>query len=93
MNARVTFLAAAEKSDKVDDTKLIIVPKRAIIERESGKAVLVISEGKVQSKPVTVQKEVGADIFVSQGLSGNESIIVGDQLGQLKVGDKVQARK
>jgi HlyD family secretion protein len=93
MNARVTFLAPSDKSDKADETKLIIIPKRGIIERESGKAVLVITDGKVQSKPIVIQKEVGSDVFVSEGLNGNESIIVGDQLGAVKVGDKVTVRK
>jgi HlyD family secretion protein len=93
MNARVTFLAVAEKPEKVEETRLIIIPKRAIIERQSGKAVMVITDGKVQSKPVTIQKEVGTDVFVSQGLSGSESIIVGDQLTRLKAGDKVEAKQ
>jgi HlyD family secretion protein len=93
MNARVTFLAnEAEKFEEKQETTMFIVPKRAIVERESGKAVLVIGEGKVQTKPITVAKEVGADIFVSQGLTGNEAIIVGDQLAQLKVGDRVVSR-
>jgi HlyD family secretion protein len=91
MNARVTFLAPAEKT--TGETRSIIIPKRSVVERESGKAVLVISDGKVQSKPIVVLKEVGSDVFVAQGLSGNESIIVGDQLGTLKVGDKVESRK
>ena len=93
MNARVTFLDAGTKQENTAETKLIIVPKRAVVDRESGKAVLVIADGKVQSKPITIQKEVGTDVFVSAGLVGSESIIVGDQLAQLKVGDKVEARK
>jgi len=92
MNARVTFLGV-ENPQSSQETKLIIVPKRAVIERESGKAVYVVADGKVQSKPITVQKEVGTDVVVSQGLIGNESVIVGDQLAQLKVGDKVEVRK
>jgi len=54
---------------------------------------LVITDGKVQSKPITIQKEVGPDVFVSSGLVGSESIIVGDTLAQLKVGDKVEPKK
>ena len=92
MNARVTFLGM-ENPQTSQETKLIIVPKRAVIERESGKAVYVVADGKVQSKPITVQKEIGSDVVVSQGLIGNESVIVGDQLAQLKVGDKVESRK
>jgi len=94
MNARVTFLDTSTKADdKTKETLLMIVPKRAVVERESGKAVLVITDGKVQSKPITIQKEVGPDVFVSSGLVGSESIIVGDTLAQLKVGDKVEPKK
>jgi HlyD family secretion protein len=92
MNARVTFLAPADKSGKSDE-RLIIIPKRAVVERESGKAVLVIVDGKVQSKPITVQKEIGSDVFVSQGLTGMEAIIVGDQQAAVKVGNKVVSRR
>jgi HlyD family secretion protein len=92
MNARVTFLGT-ENPQTSQETKLIMVPKRAVVERESGKAVYVVADGKVQSKPITVQREIGSDVVVSQGLSGTESVIVGDQLAQLKVGDKVEIRK
>jgi hypothetical protein len=91
MNARVTFLepnAAATTSNA--DQKLLVVPKRAVLERESGLLVMVVSEGRVQAKPITVQKEVNGNVFVSSGLAGNEAIIVGEQLQQLKVGDKVE---
>ncbi len=93
MNARVTFMSTDSAKGKAEESKKILVPKRAVLERESGKAVLVIADGKVQSKPITVEREVGTDVVVSQGLSGSESIIVGEQLAQLKVGDKVEARK
>src|SRR5215510_4104414 len=92
MNARVTFLGT-ENPQTSQETKLIMVPKRAVVDRESGKAVYVIADGKVQSKPITVQREIGSDVIVSQGLIGTESVIVGDQLAQLKVGDKVEIRK
>lgn len=92
MNARVTFLepdANVEKESRPEE-RLFVVPKRAILERESGKTVYVVSEGKVQAKPVTVNKEVGSDVFVSAGLAGNEAIIVGESLQQLKIGDRVE---
>jgi HlyD family secretion protein len=94
MNARVTFLETATKA-KTDDTteKLYIVPKRAVLEGESGKSVYVVAEGKVGVKPITVQKEVGTDAFVSAGLVGTEAIIVGEQLGRLKPGDFVEVKK
>jgi hypothetical protein len=90
MNARVTFLSDAPPKQEATDEKFYRVPKNAIVERESGKAVFVVSEGVVQARPVTIAKEVGSDAFVSAGLSGNESVIIGDNLKELKVGDNVE---
>jgi HlyD family secretion protein len=93
MNARVTFLepAAASKTSRQDEN-LYVIPKRAVLQRESGKTVYVVVDEKVQAKPIIVQKEVGGDVFVSAGLVGNEVIIVGEQLSQLKIGDRVQVK-
>src|SRR5262245_29942816 len=91
MNARVTFLEpTVESKPSRSEEKLFVIPKRSVLEIESGKAVYVVSNGKVQTKPIIVQKEVGTDVFVSSGLLGNEAIIVSEQLGQLKVGDRVE---
>jgi HlyD family secretion protein len=91
MNARVTFLAS-EPPDQSQTGKLYVLPKRAIVDRDATKAVYVVSNETVQVKPITVAKEVGNDVYVSAGISGAEAIIVGDQLAQLKAGDKVQMR-
>ena len=93
MNARVTFLepAAASKASRQDEN-LYVIPKRAVLQRESGKTVYVVVDEKVQAKPIVIQKEVGGDVFVSAGLVGNEAIIVGEQLSQLKIGDRVQVK-
>ena len=93
MNARVTFLEPSAKAKAaITEEKLYAVPKRAVLDRESGKAVYVVADGKVQAKPITVQKEVGSDVFVSAGLVGSEAIIVGEELRQLKVGDRVEVK-
>ncbi len=94
MNARVTFFDSEEKSRsaKTEQGKLFVIPKRAVVERESGKAVLVVHNGRVEEQPITVQKEVATDVFVSAGLTGTEAIIVGEQLSQLAVGDRVEAK-
>lgn len=92
MNARVTFLENAAAESVSATVKRFILPKRAVLERESGTAVLVVSDGMVQSKPISVDRELGSDVFVSSGLIGTEAIIVGDLLATLKVGDRVEAR-
>jgi HlyD family secretion protein len=93
MNARVTFLSNEPPKKEETTEKFYRVPKGAIRDRESGKAVFVVSEGVVQARPVTIAKEAGSDAFVSAGLTGNESIIVGDTLKELKVGDSVQVSR
>jgi HlyD family secretion protein len=95
MNARVTFLAeSAGKTSAAESTaKLFVIPRNAIQDRAEGKIVFVLANDTVQSKPITVAREVGTDAYVSAGLSGNESVIIGDVLKQLKAGDHVEVRK
>jgi HlyD family secretion protein len=94
MNARVTFLeSAANTKDAKPDEKLYMIPKRSVLDAESGKTVYVVVDGKVQAKPIVVQKEVGTDLFVSAGLTGSELIIVGEESARLKPGDAVELKK
>jgi HlyD family secretion protein len=97
MNARVTFLTAESASKEKEKTessvRLYVIPRSTILDRAEGKAVFVLSDGVVQTKPVTVAREVGGDAYVSSGLTGNESIISGEILKQLKAGDHVEMRK
>ena len=65
---------------------------RSVVERESGKAVLVVHNGRAEVQPITVQREVATDVFVSAGLTGAETIIVGEQLSQLQIGDRVEVK-
>jgi len=52
--------------------------------------VFVASGGVVQVKPISVGKDIGSEAYVLNGLTGNESIIIGDALQQLKAGDRVE---
>src|SRR5262249_16077885 len=64
MNAKVTFLEIKKKTEgEAANTKSYVIPKRAVLDREDGKAVLTVVEGKVQFRPVKVQKEVGTEAF------------------------------
>jgi HlyD family secretion protein len=94
MNAKVTFLEIQKKKDEetANATPAYAIPKRAVLDREDGKAVLTVVDGKVQIRPVKVQKEVGTEAFVSAGLTGTEAIIVGEQVSQLKSGDRVEVK-
>ena len=99
MNARVTFLvspipsspsAKATKAEAAQE-ELYRIPRSALVDREDGKTVYVVSEGVVQVKPVEVERELGSDVYVSRGLTGAESIIIGEVLKQLQAGDRVEA--
>ena len=57
-----------------------------MLDREEGKSVLTVIDGKVQVRPITVQKEVGTDAFVSAGLTGSEAIIIGEQVVTAQAG-------
>jgi HlyD family secretion protein len=91
MNARVTFLSTAppKTATETPQERLFAVPKAAVVDREGGKAVFVVSEGVAQIRPIKIGREVSGNVYVSSGLSGSESIIIGDTLNELKVGDRV----
>jgi len=91
MNARVSFLPKAPaKKEETKEENLYLVPRDAIVERGGGKAVFVVSNGVAEERPISVARESGKDVYVSSGLSGSESIIIGEVLKQLKSGDRVQ---
>src|SRR5262245_6928599 len=52
MNARVTFLSNTPPKKEAPEEKFYTVPKNAIVERESGKAVFIVSEGVVQARQI-----------------------------------------
>ena len=67
MNARVTFFASEESRAK-KAARLFIVPKRSVLDRDTGKAVIIAQDGRAQEQPITVEKEVGSDVFVCEGV-------------------------
>ena len=90
MNARVTFLDPGAKTHEV--TQQMSIPAGALIDHETGKAVLIVVGGEVRVKPITVDREVDDVAYVAAGLTGDESIIVGELQG-LKSGDRVEGRQ
>jgi len=91
MNARVTFMSTEEVQKEVE-ARMYVVPRRAVVEGGGLKRVVVMADGRVQTKPVTVEREVGSDVYISAGLTGSESIIVSEP-DKLKTGDRVEAKK
>ena len=93
MNARVSFLTEAPPKTEVAKEKLYIVPRSAVVEREGGKAVFVMMDGVATVKPIAVARESDTDVYVSNGLTGSESIITGEALQAIKPGDRVELKK
>jgi HlyD family secretion protein len=89
MNARVSFLSEVPTKKAVTEEKLYIVPRSAVVDREGETTVFVVSDNIASVKPIVVAKEMGDDVYVSSGLTGKESIIVGDALKEVKAGDRV----
>ena len=90
MNARVTFLDPEAKAREV--TEQMSIPAGELINHETGKAVMILVDGVVRVKPITVDREVDDVAYVAAGLTGAESIIVGDALQTLESGDRVEGR-
>jgi HlyD family secretion protein len=93
MNARVTFLSTAPVKQETAPEKLYVIPRAAVIDRDGGKAVYALTaDDVVQARPISIRRQVGNDVYVSSGLAGNESIIMGDILAELEPGDRVETR-
>jgi membrane fusion protein (multidrug efflux system) len=69
----------------------VVVPQAALVTDQQGVYVFVVENGKVAIKRITTGGASGADIIVSDGLSGGEQIIV-EGLQTLRPGMAVQAR-
>ena len=92
MNARVRFMEKTPVKTELTEKKLYIIPRSAVREWEGGKAVFVATDGVANVKPIVVGREADAEVYVSTGLTGSESIIIGDALKELQPGDRVEVK-
>jgi membrane fusion protein, multidrug efflux system len=69
----------------------VVVPQAALVTDQKGVYVFVVDNGKVAIRRITTGGASGADVIVSDGLSGGEQIIV-EGLQTLRPGMAVQAR-
>lgn len=81
MFARIA-LAGAETSTGV------FVPEKALIEREGGDAVFVVTDGRVQLREVRIGTSDGGQVQVQEGLVAGETVVL-DPPVELKDGDAV----
>ncbi len=59
--------------------KGILLPAEAILSQESGSSVFTVEEGRVKRVSITTGYDDGNFLEVTQGLAGNESVIISGQ--------------
>jgi RND family efflux transporter MFP subunit len=89
MSARVTFLAAAEP-DK-HEAPAVLVPAGAVRRDAQGDMIVwLVRDGRARAQRVATAGDVGDKVRIAEGLSGGESVVVGDV--ELKDGQRVAAQ-
>lgn len=85
MGARVSFLADDTSVPQSAAPRRVLAPKAAV----SGDAVFVVSGNTVKRQSVKTGADEGEDITILEGLSGGESLAVGD-FSKLADGSKIK---
>lgn len=74
-----------------EDPQALLVPQRAVARDQRGQAaVLVVTGGKVERRPIEVDRTIGASWRVTSGLAAGEQVIV-DGLQRARPGAPVNA--
>jgi len=82
-------LVNTEMTMRVEDA--VAVPSSAVQMSQNGNFVFVVKDGVAKIQPVTVERQVGAESVVTNGLSGGETVVTDGQL-LLSDGTHVSAR-
>jgi len=86
MSARVTFLAAPQPD--THEEPAVLVPADAVRRDTQGDMIVwVVRDGRAQAQRVTTAGDVGGKLRIAEGLSGGESVVIGDV--ELKDGQRV----
>ena len=54
----------------------VVLPEAALQTGQQGRFVYLVDNGKAKLQPVTIDRQVGDEVVVAQGLSGGETLIV-----------------
>jgi RND family efflux transporter MFP subunit len=76
MSVRVNFLAEAQPT--APGTPIVLAPRAAIRRDDTESFVWVVDDHRVRRQPVTIGTELGDQIQVTAGLTGTETLVVGD---------------
>ncbi|MBM4242265.1 MAG: efflux RND transporter periplasmic adaptor subunit [Deltaproteobacteria bacterium] len=89
MSTRVTFLADQPAPSSGDAAKTVLVPARALQRDNDGSFVWLVEEGRVRRTTVETAGEAGDRVRVVSGLTGGETLVVGEV--PLEEGQRVAA--
>ena len=89
MSAKVAFRSSGEAKST---ERKITVPKSAVRQRDGRDTVLLVQNGRVERRPVTLGGAQGDDVTIAAGLGGGERVVV-DAPADLADGARVTESK
>jgi len=89
MNARANFLADEKPREPGKPVSRPLVPKSAVVKKDSSEFVFVIKGNRVEQRVVRLAEQRGDFYYVIEGLSGGESVVTSGA-DKLKDGDRVK---
>ena len=77
MSAKVTFLEPEPETgeDPEEAPAVVLVPREAVVSRDSRSVVFLVRDGKVQERPVVVGTPRQGQVIVRDGLAGGETLV------------------
>ena len=79
MSARVTFLTVPQARRADDEAPAVLVPEAAVQRDAQGDLVVwVVRDGRAAAQRVETAGDVGDQVRIASGLSGGETVVVGD---------------
>jgi RND family efflux transporter MFP subunit len=90
MGVRVSFLATKPKA-QVAPVPGVLVPPEALVQREGGNAVFVVTDGRAQQRAVKLGAEVGKFRLATEGVKAGETVVVSPPV-ELKDGSNVVSK-
>jgi RND family efflux transporter MFP subunit len=72
-------------------TSNLMIPSNALLFRAQGLQVGVVRDGRVQLVPVTISKDLGANVEIASGLTTNDAVVL-DPSDSLASGQEVQVK-
>jgi HlyD family secretion protein len=88
MNARVSFEDPRAGQASV---RQLLAPRSALFQAEGKSAVMAVENGRAVVKPVTAGEEMGGSVRIASGLSGDETVVVGNPAA-LKSGQRLRVK-